>query len=153
MGSIKSMTTVLKKYSNQGVGRASRVPLPCLTVILTAVAVTHSAFAFDNSAPTAPSIIRTVSPFTAKVTYPIKVSANNRYLIDQNDVPFLMVGDAPQMLIANVSQAEAGAYMANRRSYGINTLWINLLCNFSDGCNKDATTFAGSRAQIQATSM
>jgi len=143
MGSIKSMTTVLKKYSNQGVGRARRVPLPCLTVILTAVAVTHSAFAFDNSAPTAPSIIRTVSPFTAKVTYPIKVSANNRYLIDQNDVPFLMVGDAPQMLIANLSQAEAGAYMANRRSYGINTLWINLLCNFSDGCNKDATTFDG----------
>ena len=33
--------------------------------------------------------------------------------------------------------------MANRREYGINTLWINLLCNFSDGCNKVTTTFDG----------
>src|SRR5262245_52168317 len=107
---------VLKQYSNQVVRQARLVFLPYLTVILTAVAVTHSAFAFDNSAPTAPSMIRTVSPSTAKVTYPIKVSGNNRYLIDQNDVPFLMIGDAPQMLIDNVSQAEAGAYMQNRRS-------------------------------------
>lgn len=33
--------------------------------------------------------------------------------------------------------------MANRQKYGINTLWINLLCNYSDGCNKNATTFDG----------
>ena len=46
-------------------------------------------------------------------------------------------------LIANLSQREAAAYMANRRSYGINTLWINILCNYSNGCNKDATTFDG----------
>jgi hypothetical protein len=54
-----------------------------------------------------------------------------------------MVGDAPQTLIANLSQTEAAAYMANRRNYGINTLWINLLCNYSNGCNKDAMTFDG----------
>ena len=71
------------------------------------------------------------------------MSANNRYLVDQNNVPFLMVGDAPQTLIANLSETEAAGYMANRRSYGINTLWINLLCNYSDGCNKDARTFDG----------
>jgi Protein of unknown function (DUF4038) len=75
--------------------------------------------------------------------YPLKASGNNRYLVDQNNVPFLMVGDAPQTLIANLSQAEAATYMANRRTYGINTLWINLLCNFSDGCKKDAVTFDG----------
>jgi len=33
--------------------------------------------------------------------------------------------------------------MANRAQYGINTLWINLLCEYVDGCNKDATTFDG----------
>ena len=75
--------------------------------------------------------------------YPLKASGNNRYLVDQNNVPFLMVGDAPQTLIANLSQAEAATYIANRRTYGINTLWINLLCNFSDGCKKDAVTFDG----------
>ena len=54
-----------------------------------------------------------------------------------------MVGDAPQALIANLSEADAATYMANRRRYGINTLWINLLCNYTDACNKDATTFDG----------
>ena len=90
-------------------------------------------------AQNAPSNVRTAAP----PAFPLKASANNRYLVDQNNVPFLMVGDAPQTLIANLSQTEAAAYMANRRSYGINTLWINLLCNYSDGCNKDATTFDG----------
>ena len=55
----------------------------------------------------------------ASPAFPLKASASNRYLVDQNNVPFLMVGDAPQTLIANLSQREAAAYMANRRSYGI----------------------------------
>ena len=70
--------------------------------------------------------------------YPLKASANNRYLVDQNNTPFLMVGDSPQQLITNLSQKEAATFMANRRSYGINTLWINLLC-----ICKEAKTFDG----------
>jgi Protein of unknown function (DUF4038) len=128
--SIKSLNSVQQKDSYQGVGGARRVLMLRLAVILIAVAVTGRGSAFDKSVPDAPA-------------YPLKASANNRYLSDQDNVPFLMIGDAPQMLIANLFQAEAGAYMANRRTYGINTLWINLLCNFSDGCNKDATTFDG----------
>jgi hypothetical protein len=54
-----------------------------------------------------------------------------------------MVGDSPQALIANLSQAEAARFLANRRRYGINALWINLICNYPDICNKDATTFDG----------
>ena len=27
--------------------------------------------------------------------YPLKASANNRYLVDQNNVPFMIVGDSP----------------------------------------------------------
>src|SRR5262249_4123522 len=58
--------------------------------------------------------------------------------------PFLMVGDSPQHLIANLSLKDAAAYMANRQFYGINTLWINLLCIFTDEfCNKEAKTFDG----------
>jgi hypothetical protein len=77
--------------------------------------------------------------------YPLKASSNNRYLVDQNNTPFLMIGDAPQNLIANLSQADAEKYMANRERYGINTLWINLLCIYSEGysCNKEASTFDG----------
>ena len=86
-------------------------------------------------------------PFNVRVVttpvFPLMVSRNNRYLVDQNSVPFLIVGDAPQTLIANLSQTEADAYMTNRQRYGINMLWINILCNYSDGCNQDATTFDG----------
>jgi Protein of unknown function (DUF4038) len=76
--------------------------------------------------------------------YPLKASANNRYLVDQNNTPFLMVGDSPQHLITNLSPKEAAAFMANRRRYGINTLWINLLCIFTEAsCNREAKTFDG----------
>jgi hypothetical protein len=30
------------------------------------------------------------------VFYPVKVSTNNRYLVDQNNAPFLIMGDCPQ---------------------------------------------------------
>ena len=80
---------------------------------------------------------------SANPVYPLKASANNRYLVDQNDVPFLMVGDSPQALIGNLSQMEAAFFMENRRRYGINALWINLLCNDGTACNADGTTFEG----------
>jgi hypothetical protein len=70
--------------------------------------------------------------------YPLKASANNRYLVDQDNVPFLMVGDSPQALIGNLSPAEAAAFIANRLTYGINALWINLLCNASTGAGQTA---------------
>jgi hypothetical protein len=76
--------------------------------------------------------------------YPLKASGNNRYLVDQNNTPFLMVGDSPHNLMTNLSLQEAPAFMANRRSYGINTLWIDLLCPFTyASCNIEAKTFDG----------
>ena len=95
------------------------------------------------SLATASQICAQPSPVVGGPAYPLKVSANHRYLVDQNNVPFLMVGDAPQTLVANLSQEEAAIYMAGRRNFGFNTLWINLLCNTSDGCNKDGTTIDG----------
>jgi hypothetical protein len=76
--------------------------------------------------------------------YPLKASTNNRYLVDQNNTPFLMVGDSPQQLITNLSQKEAAAFVANRQKYGINALWINLLCISTDpSCNRDAKSLDG----------
>jgi hypothetical protein len=54
-----------------------------------------------------------------------------------------MAGDSPQHLTTNLSQKEAAAFIANRRSYGINTLWINVLwINVLCIC-KEAKTFDG----------
>src|SRR5262249_35030334 len=80
---------------------------------------------------------------SASPAYPLNASANNRHVITQNDVPFLMVGDRPQALIGNLSPMEAAFFMENRRRYGINALWINLLCNDGTACNADGTTFDG----------
>ena len=89
-----------------------------------------------------PTNVRVIGS-SASPAYPLKASANNRYLVDQNDVPFLLVGDSPQALIGNLSAMEAAFFMENRRRYGINALWINLLCNDGTGCNADGTTFDG----------
>ena len=75
--------------------------------------------------------------------YPLKASANNRYLVDQHDsaVPddrrfstgtyWKFVGD------------RSGDVHRQSTGYGINALWINLLCNDSTGCKSDGTTFDG----------
>src|SRR6185437_1482461 len=75
--------------------------------------------------------------------YPLKVSPNHRYLVDQKNVPFLMVGDSPQALIGNLSVNQAKKFMANRARYGVNALWVNLLCDSYTACNADGTTFDG----------
>jgi Protein of unknown function (DUF4038)/Putative collagen-binding domain of a collagenase len=76
-------------------------------------------------------------------TYPVRASSNNRYLVDQNDQPFMIVGDSPHSLIGRMSKSDAEFYMANRQRYGVNTLWVELLCNNKTACNEDGTTFDG----------
>ena len=65
----------------------------------------------------------------ATYRYPLKISsANPRILVDQNNVPFLMVGDSPHSIFSNLSSADAEIYLADRAARGINALWVNLLC-------------------------
>ena len=76
-------------------------------------------------------------------SYPLQASANRRYLVDQTGAPYLMVGDAPQALTVNVSEAEAEMYFANRSAHGFNTLWVNLLCATYTGGRADGSTIDG----------
>jgi len=85
----------------------------------------------------------TATPVPAAYVFPLKVSAGNRFLVDQNEAPFLMVGDAPQAMIGNLSPRDAAYFIADRAQYGINALWINLLCDSYTACNADGTTFDG----------
>jgi hypothetical protein len=80
---------------------------------------------------------------TAPVAWPLKVSASGRYLTDRDGVPFLMVGDSPQALIGNVSLPDARMYLRNRAGYGINALWIDLLCNDTIACDARGRTWDG----------
>ena len=75
--------------------------------------------------------------------FPLKVSSNRRYLVDQRNAPFLVVGDSPQAMIGNLSVAEARTFIADRRSAGFNALWVSLLCRKLLGCRDDGSTFDG----------
>lgn len=77
----------------------------------------------------------------AEPAYPLKVSANGRYLIDQKNVPFLIAGESPQALMVNLSEEEAELFFANRRAHGFNTVWINLLCRPYTGGRPDGNTY------------
>ncbi len=77
------------------------------------------------------------------VAFPLKPSKNRRYLVDQRNTPFLLVGDSPQAMIGNLSVHDAASFIANRKAAGFNALWVNLLCATYTGCRDDGTTFDG----------
>ena len=70
-------------------------------------------------------------------TYPLKRSANGRYLLDSKGAPFLIAGDAPQALMVKLAEADADLYFSNRLAHGFNAVWINLLCRPGTGGRKD----------------
>src|SRR5579863_10419139 len=63
----------------------------------------------------------------AEPAYPLKISANHRYLVDENNEPFLLQGDAAWSLIVAASDSEVDAYLRNRREKGFNALMMNLI--------------------------
>ncbi len=89
------------------------------------------------------SVAGTGSARAAAAVYPVKVSANNRYLVDQNNAPFLIMGDCPQSLTVNLSVAQTDSYFSNRQAHGFNTMWINLVCTVYTGGRPDGSTFDG----------
>ena len=63
----------------------------------------------------------------AEPAYPLKTSADNRYLVDQKNEPFLLQGDAGWSLIVGASESEVDEYLNNRRQKGFNTVMVNLI--------------------------
>jgi PKD repeat protein len=61
--------------------------------------------------------------------YPLKQSANGRYLVDSVGAPVLIVGDAPHSILANIGTNGWQTYFQNRGSNGVNNVWIELLCD------------------------
>jgi hypothetical protein len=71
---------------------------------------------------------------------PLKASSNNRYLVGQNNVPFLMVGDGGgQTMFTNISLAGAATYLADRQAHGYNAIWCNVLGSNTGGRSNGST--------------
>src|SRR5258706_3079345 len=60
-------------------------------------------------------------------TFPLKVSADGRHLVDQNDAPFFINGDSPWSLIGQVSNEDAEFYLKDCQSRHINSLIVTLV--------------------------
>ena len=70
--------------------------------------------------------LTTVSPFGAGPSFPLKVSENRRYLVDQNGKPFFVMGDTP-WFIQRLKIEEVRMLMDDRVAKGFNTLFLELL--------------------------
>ena len=106
-----------------------RKPTPFLCAMLMALPLLTSCQQQKTQVSEAtPASPKTSSP--SAPVYPVKVSANHRYLVDQNNVPFLIVGDTPQGLISRLNEKEIDDFLADRQAHGFNTMgWIDVaLC-------------------------
>jgi hypothetical protein len=65
--------------------------------------------------------------------YPLKISANQRILVDQNNTPFLINGEAAWSLMVELTKSEVDEYFENRRQKGFNTIIVNLIEHFFGG--------------------
>jgi len=75
--------------------------------------------------------------------YPVEKSANGHYLVDQNNVPYLMMGDSPHTLMVNLLEADAATFFADRSGRGINTVSIYVLCTSATGGRANCSTIDG----------
>jgi hypothetical protein len=83
------------------------------------------------------------APIPPDVAYPLRVSSNHRYLVDQNSVPFLVTGDSAWSLIVNLTEAQAATYFANRKTDGFNTILISLFAGTNVFGRSDFSTYDG----------
>ena len=80
---------------------------------------------------------------------PIKASANKRYFVDQNNVPWLMVGDSAHTGICKLPMSSWAAYFQDRQNQGFNTIDLFAL-NASSSCA--TTTGAAADGTLPFTS-
>jgi len=59
--------------------------------------------------------------------FPLKISADKRCLVDQNDVPFFINGDTPWSLMVGCDSAEILQYLNDRQSRGFTAVIVNLI--------------------------
>jgi hypothetical protein len=61
------------------------------------------------------------------VAFPLRISPNKQYLVDQNGVPFFWQGDSAWELIQNLSHTDAATYFTTRKQQGFNAVVLELI--------------------------
>jgi hypothetical protein len=74
-------------------------------------------------------------------SFPIKASPNGRYFVGRDNVPVLIVGDAPMSIVSALTPTQQNTYFDDRQAHGFNALWINLLCADYTGCKASGKTY------------
>ena len=87
---------------------------------------------------------------TTGVSWPIK--ASGRYLVDQNNNPWLMLASSPQPMVHFLTPAQMGTYMQDRVGYGFNSIWFEILCGSYDGCGTSPSNGALQDGTVPFTS-
>src|SRR5258708_4740990 len=72
-------------------------------------------------------LLSPVTPVHAATSFPLKVSANGQYLVDQANAPFLLNGDSCGSLVAQGKQADVDFYLADRQQRGVTGIIVNLI--------------------------
>ena len=80
--------------------------------------------------------------------YPLKVSTNKRYLVDQNGIPTLVIGDGGCCELSQLGSSDWDFYITDRASKGMNAVWAFVLCGSvnkdgTNGCRSDLSTYDG----------
>ncbi len=140
MASFKASNTVAPTPTPTGIPTPTNTPTPTL---LPTATPTPTPTTIPSASPT-PTQIPTPTP-TGTPNFPFakSVSANHRYLLDQNGNPYMIVGDSPHSLAVNLTEAQADQYFADRQSFGINAAWMQVLVNSYAGGRADGTTYDG----------
>lgn len=71
--------------------------------------------------------VATVVPCAHAQAYPLQVSNNQRYLVDQVNVPFFYHADTAWQIFTKLTKAEAEQYLEDRRSKGFNAIKVQIL--------------------------
>ncbi len=66
-------------------------------------------------------------PRRPATAFPLRVSPNGRFLVDQRGVPFRIHGEAAWSLVANLTAAEVDDYLEDRRQKGFDAILVNLI--------------------------
>ena len=71
----------------------------------------------------------TVNETASQVKFPLKTSVNGRYLADQNDVPFPVLGRTSWCVISQ-PEADYKYYLDNTLSHGYNSIEMSVICHW-----------------------